>query len=259
MPDKSTKSSKPPGPVTAGLEAAPLAGYSIVSNLAGTAAHDLNNILTGVLGNIELMQRRARRQGNTEFNDYLEGAVSAATRGIDFAQSLLAIAGHQLLEPQSHITANATAQLRAELLTILPPSATLSLICPANLPDIACDLAKLSEHMRDLAALFCAQYGADKLTLSAAHQLITGALCGIMALPAGDYLALSLQHNGKGMDAEAACHAFEPYFTSKNPDGIVLAKLLGFARQSTGHAFIASPEAGQFKITLMLPAANLPA
>ncbi len=58
-----------------------------------TVAHDFNNLLTGILGNLELMQMRAKRRGITEFDDYLTGSRSAANRAVDLTQRLLAVSG----------------------------------------------------------------------------------------------------------------------------------------------------------------------
>ncbi len=234
---------------------ATLCTYNIASNLAGVIAHDFNNILTGVLGNIELMQRRAKRQGIVEFNDYLDGASSAASRGVEFTQSLLAIAGHQPLEPQRIPTPDFVAQIGARSQTILGDHATISTLCHPNLADMICDELKLAEALLQLITKSSQKDLADTLVLSASVTEIDLPQSTNYALPPGHYIALSLQYNGPGMSDETAAHAFEPYFTSKNNDGLVLAKILGFARQSGGHAYIAVHQKGNTQITMLLPSA----
>lgn len=232
-----------------------LENFTIASNLAGVIAHDFNNILTGILGNIELMQRRAKRQGIGDFNDYLQGANSAAARGVEFTQALLAIAGHQPLEPQRLATPDLIAQTASQIQSSLAPPATITAHCPPDLGDMICDPLKLTQALQELAT-HTSQAGADTLALSAAATLIEPPQTEQYGLQGGPYIAISLQHNGPGMSANAAAHAFEPYYTSQNADGLVLAKLLGLARQSGGHAYLAAHQPGDNHIIILLPASG---
>jgi signal transduction histidine kinase len=230
--------------------------FNIAGRMAGAAAHDFNNILTGILGNLELMQRRANRQGITEFNDYLTGARSAASRGVDYAQSLLAVAGFQPLEPK-HISAASFIENLPELISAgIAAQATIHATCAAP-PDLICDEAKLEDAVLELAKN-AAEAGARTITITAAPEHLNQQQAAHFGINPGAYLALAITDDGAGMNDETAARGFEPFFSTKNAPGLGLAKTLGFARQSGGHAHITAHQSGHTIITLLLPAAIKP-
>ena len=59
----------------------------------------------------------------------------------------------------------------------------------------------------------------------------------------GDYVRLSVSDNGAGMSDEAQQRAFEPFFTTRSDsggNGLGLAMVYGFVRQSGGHVTVYS-------------------
>jgi signal transduction histidine kinase len=228
--------------------------FNIAGRMAGAAAHDFNNILTGILGNLELMQRRASRGGITEFNDYITGARSAASRGVEYAQNLLAIAGHQPLEPVP-ISASGFIETIAGLITTsIAGKAALATSCPASAQAVFCDETKLAEALLELARNAVGA-GATSLVITAAPALLDDRQAGRHAVAPGAYIAFTMTDNGRGLSDDAAVRGFEPFYSSHNAPGLGLPKILGFARQSGGHAFIASRQPGNTAITLLLPTA----
>jgi len=228
--------------------------FNIAGRMAGAAAHDFNNILTGILGNLELMQRRASRQGITEFDDYLAGARSAASRGVEFAQSLLAVAGFQPLEPKLITAATFIENLQELISAGIAAQATIHAICAAAAPDLVCDEAKLEDAVLELAKN-AIEAGAANITITAAPEHLDIHRAARFGISPGAYLAIAIADDGAGMNDETADRCFEPFFSTKNAPGLGLAKTLGFARQSGGHATITAHQPGRTKITLFLPAA----
>src|SRR5262249_3768824 len=59
----------------------------------------------------------------------------------------------------------------------------------------------------------------------------------------GDHVAISLRDNGTGIVRELLPRVFDPFFTTKEVgagSGLGLSQVYGFARQSGGHATVAS-------------------
>ena len=69
-----------------------------MGQLTGGVAHDFNNLLTVILGNSSILPRRLA--GNTELHRIANGIATAAERGADLTQSLLAFARKQPLKPR---------------------------------------------------------------------------------------------------------------------------------------------------------------
>ena len=68
-----------------------------IGNLTGGVAHDFNNILTGVIGNLDLL--RDRIKDKPEECELLDEALDAGVRGAELANRLLAFARKQPLRP----------------------------------------------------------------------------------------------------------------------------------------------------------------
>ncbi|HAC67052.1 MAG TPA: hybrid sensor histidine kinase/response regulator, partial [Pseudomonas sp.] len=69
-----------------------------VGQLTGGIAHDFNNLLTGVIGSLELMQRRRRGGDASEDERYINAAVTSAQRAAALTQRLLAFSRRQTLD-----------------------------------------------------------------------------------------------------------------------------------------------------------------
>jgi signal transduction histidine kinase len=229
--------------------------FNIAGHFAGAIAHDFNNILTGVLGNLELMQRRANRLGITDFNDYLAGSRSAAERGVEFSQSLLAIAGHQSLEPGNIEISSWSMNIAALLRTNFAGTIEVESQTSALAANIFCDEAKLTETLLQLGKNAQQSERTRRVSIMANAVMLDDDQAGHYRLSPGRYIEITMQDDGAGMSDVTASRAFEPFFSTKGASGLGLAKTLGFARQSAGHAFIAAHQPGETKITLLLPQA----
>jgi PAS domain S-box-containing protein len=71
-----------------------------IGQLTGGLAHDFNNMLTGVLGALDLIQRRVANGQANELGRYVDAAASSANRAAALTHRLLAFARRQSLDPQ---------------------------------------------------------------------------------------------------------------------------------------------------------------
>ncbi len=219
---------------------APPPGTDRLEHFAANVAHDFNNLLTGMLGNLELMQMRAKRTGVTSFDTYLEGARNAGNRAAIFAQRLLAFSGRATQAPAllalDNLIPNITAPLRAErpaLATDLG-AGNAQILCDPALAELA-----LQELLRNALDATPAT-GAITLTTRVTDHTLT----------------LTIHNTGPGMTPEILARATEPFFTTR-PNGagkgLGLAIAERFARQANGTLHLASPPAQGTTATLRLP------
>src|SRR5262249_29156227 len=68
-----------------------------VGQLSGGIAHDFNNLLTVILGNAEALSSRLKAR--EDLRQLAETIVSAAERGAELTQRLLAFSRRQMLQP----------------------------------------------------------------------------------------------------------------------------------------------------------------
>jgi signal transduction histidine kinase len=228
-----------------------------MSRMAGSVAHDFNNILTGILGNLELLERRAAKLRIADFADYLRGARSAASRGVDLSTRLIAVSGHQLLEPRELATGAALDGMADLLQACLGAGIRLEIMHEPDLWPVFVDPPQFEESLLSLARNAReAMPGGGVVWLSGRNQILDAAAAGALELAAGDYVAVAMRDSGPGMSDEAAGRAFEPFFTTKSSGagtGLGLAIVMGFIRQSGGHAKIEVFRPGGTEVTLFLP------
>ena len=72
-----------------------------VGQLTGGLAHDFNNMLTGIIGNLELLQRRIAQGRISEIERYIVAAQNAAQRAATLTHRLLAFVRRQPLDTKS--------------------------------------------------------------------------------------------------------------------------------------------------------------
>jgi signal transduction histidine kinase/ActR/RegA family two-component response regulator len=224
-----------------------------VGRLTGGVAHDFNNILAAIVGNIELA---CARLGPTDARrPWLDAAMQSANRGAALVQQLLAFARRQNLRPQAvdlnrHI--NGSLEMLQHLLrsdvqleASLTPGAWLVRVDPSQLEAAILNLAI---NARD------AMPHGGTLRLETANVSLAGD-SGRLGLR-GDFVALTVADTGTGIPSDVLEKVFEPFFTTKAigaGSGLGLSMVQGFAQQSSGAVGIDSKVGRGTAVTLYLP------
>ncbi|MCX6358475.1 MAG: transporter substrate-binding domain-containing protein [Armatimonadetes bacterium] len=214
-----------------------------VGRLAGGVAHDFNNMLMAVLNYVELARDAVERDHPVrECLDEIEGV---SQRSANLTRQLLAFARRQTIAP-------AVLDLNAEIGRMLKMLRSLigedielvwkpgDGLWPVKADPSQIDqvLANVSVNARD------AMGGPGTLTVETANVTVDAATASKHgdALP-GDYVALTLTDTGRGMDADALQHIFEPFYTTKGVGegtGLGLATVFGIMQQNGGFVSVSS-------------------
>jgi signal transduction histidine kinase/ActR/RegA family two-component response regulator len=228
-----------------------------LGQLTGGLAHDFNNMLAIIIGNLSLLRRRLER-GDTSVGRYADQALMGADRAATLTHRLLAFARKQPLTTEA-IGCNRLIAAMSDLLRrSLGEAIRIEIATAPDLWTIQADAHQLENAILNLAVnARDAMPNGGRLTLETANvQLDEGYAAQNPGVPAGQYVMVALSDNGGGMTPEIAAKAFEPFYTTKpvgQGTGLGLSQVYGFVRQSGGHVAIYSePERGT-TVRLYLP------
>jgi two-component system, cell cycle sensor histidine kinase and response regulator CckA len=190
---------------------------SVVGELAGGIAHDLNNILTVLIGNTELLERRIDFQCKKKVNKYLEAISKANLRAKDIVLQILAFSKRQEIN-RTNIDLNdividmskMLARLIPENIKVINDLAPERLIINADISQIEQIIMNVVINARDAII----ENGLIHLTTKKEEinfDIITRN--GIMK--PGTYALLLIKDNGSGIPANIIDKIFDPFFTTK--------------------------------------------
>jgi len=210
-----------------------------VGQLTGGIAHDFNNLLTGIIGSLDLMQRRHKRNEPLELERYIGAAVTSAQRAAALTQRLVAS-----LEDLLHRTTGENITIETRLSGGLLPACM-------DVNQLETALINLVINARDAMP-----YG-GRITLStASFTMGKSPDSNKSGMAAGEYVLLSVVDTGTGMAPNVMARAFEPFFTTKpigQGTGLGLSMVYGYIKQSKGYIQIESePDIGT-RVHLYLP------
>ncbi|MFP4445866.1 MAG: PAS domain S-box protein, partial [Desulfosudaceae bacterium] len=205
-----------------------------IGRLAGGAAHDLNNLLTPILGYGEILLSDLapddfRRQA-------IEDIMLAGERARDLVRQLLAFSRKQTLE-FSEVNLNSLLTGFKNLLRrTIREDVAIHMNLAETLPLVKGDVGQLEQVVMNLAinAQDAMPDGGDLAIVTAPAEVTIDAENRQLELPAGRYVRMVISDTGCGMDEEVLEHLFEPFFTTKDVNqgtGLGLASVYGIVKQ----------------------------
>jgi two-component system cell cycle sensor histidine kinase/response regulator CckA len=230
--------------------------------LAGGVAHEVNNMMTGVIGFSEFLLRTLE-EGDPRRAD-VEEVIKAGTRAADVTRQLLAFTRQQFLQPQVLQVNAVVSDMEKMLRRSLGEDHVLELRLSPDAGHLRADRGQLEQvlinlilNARDAIA------GHGRVSIQTAPAVWDEAYAqrhGGVDLPLGSYVMLAVSDTGCGMDREIQARIFEPFFTTKaigQGTGLGLSTVYGIVKQSGGYVWVYSEpgEGSVFKI--YLPAAQL--
>jgi two-component system, cell cycle sensor histidine kinase and response regulator CckA len=228
-----------------------------VGRLAGGVAHEVNNMMTIILGFGDLLAA-----GNlpADRRREVEEIRKAAIRTARITQQLLAFSRQQVLQPADLQLDEVVGEMSAVLQHLLPANVRVETVLSPVSATIHADRSQLDQVLINLA--FNAR---DAMPMGGTLRLETGSrhfdeadgrrLIGI-PIPPGQYAVLSASDTGHGMDAETLGQVFEPFFTTKtvgSGTGLGLATVYGVVKQSGGFVWVDSTLGVGTTFTICLP------
>lgn len=226
-----------------------------VGQLAGGLAHDFNNILTIILGN--LLAAQQDNENDKQLLSRLDPAIKASRKGSDITNRLLAFSRRQYLLP-CRVDITILIDETIELLKgSLPSKITVNTDYSSQQLQAYVDANQLENCLINLVlnAKDAMPNGGD-INIVVNKRVVNDNLVFDEEVKLGDYLDISIIDNGHGFDEQAISKAFEPFFTTKSThqgSGLGLSMVFGFIKQSQGYIRIDNHQDGGAKISLLLP------
>jgi len=227
--------------------------------LAGGIAHDLNNLLTGVLGHAELAMRRLA--ADSAARPHLERTVDGAERAGELAHQLLAYAGRGEIQRTPLQLANVVRTMGDLIGVSIADNCVLEYDLDPTLPEIDADAAQIRQVVMNLITNGAEAIGAadGRLTITVRSRTLDPSGLGEFrfgeALSPGTYVALRVVDTGAGMDAETVARIFEPFFSTKaSGRGLGLSAVLGIVRSHGGAIRVASTRGNGTTFEVLFPA-----
>src|SRR4051812_23102352 len=208
-----------------------------IGRLSGGIAHNFNNILTAIIGNCELL--RPRVVGDPKALRHAEAIQWAAQRASMLTRELLAFACRQQMRPQL-IELNAVVRdLEPLLRGVISKDITFEFDLAHELGAVLTDPAQMEQVVMTLVLnARDAMPNGGQITVRTRSEDLAEARDGQPdTIPAGSYLALSVQDTGLGIDATVVPRIFEPFFTTKEGEkstGLGLSTVYGIVQQNKG-------------------------
>ena len=207
--------------------------------LAGGIAHDFNNILVGILGNASMLEEFVA--DGTDGRIILERVIQSSERAAQLVHQMLAYSGRgqfvvEPLDLSSHV-----GQIVTLVHASIPKNISIELRLQAGLPLILADAAQMQQLTMNLvinAAESMSPHG-GAVVVSTEARMVDGPIPGRNMtgenVAPGQYVVLTVEDQGAGMDAATLARIFDPFFTTKfTGRGLGLAAVLGIVRGQKG-------------------------
>ena len=205
-----------------------------LGRLTGGIAHDLNNLLTAVAANADLLAMRGKNPPS-DAREALDDLRDATRRASQLIQKLLAFGRRQTLALRSIDLSRVLPETVHMLERLLPENIELATRVAEPLPSVAADAGAVQQMLVNLATnARDAMPGGGKLGISLERAVLSPEFCASRGWGRpGEYVRLAVTDTGVGMSDEVKRHVFEPFFTTKPPGvgtGLGMAMVYGLTK-----------------------------
>jgi PAS domain S-box-containing protein len=231
-----------------------------LGQLTGGLAHDFNNILQGMLGALQLAQRRIAVDDTEKAQRLIEAGIGAGRRAAGLTHRLLAFARRQSLDPKPVDMNALVLSLEGALRHIGGETVNLQLALDAGLQAALCDPAQLESALLGLATNAREAMAAGGVLTIRTERVVFAdpEQAREHDLVPGSYASLTVSDTGSGMSEDVLERAFDPFFTTKptgQGTGLGLSMIYGFIKQSEGAVCLQSHAGQGATVRLYLPEA----
>lgn len=213
-----------------------------IGQMTGGINHDFSNLLTVIIGNLELLDTRME---NSDDRAMVTDALEAAELGADLTARLNAFARKSPTKTDPVDVNEACAAALSLIRRTFDPKFIISVQLGENLPAIMADNTQLQSALINISlnARDAMPNGGQLILRSNVIAIDDTYIAQELDVAEGMYVRVTLTDTGRGMGPDTQQRVFEPFFTTKpigQGTGLGLAMVYGFVRQSGGHVTVYS-------------------
>jgi two-component system cell cycle sensor histidine kinase/response regulator CckA len=220
-----------------------------LGRLAGGVAHDFSNLMTVIIGHVEL--DLISLPPEEQLREDLEEIHSTAQRAANLAQQLLSFSRRQLVEPRVMELNDIVFGTEKMLRRLIGEDVGLVISAAPDTGRVKVDRGQFEQVLVNLALnARGAMPDGGTLTIS------TGAVTIDVGRGRGRHSVLTVADTGTGITDEVKQHLFEPFFTTKavgRGTGLGLATCYGIVQQAEGQIFVESEPGKGTAFRIYLP------
>ena len=208
-----------------------------LGRMARGMAHDLNNVLSTILGHAEIAKMKTQSTGSTM--PHLDQIIFGTRRAAILIERMLTYSGKpfgvaRVIDPSGRIKS-----LFESVATLQPSTVSMQLEMAQDLPKIQIDETELDGAIQNLLqnGLNALQHQKGKITLKASFDQTTNLPQDYIGhdLQGVPCLRVEVEDTGRGMSTEEASRALEPFFsTQPNGKGLGLVNVLSMVKGASG-------------------------
>ena len=224
--------------------------------LAGGIAHDLNNFLTVILGNLSLVKRCTKEDPKaTRYLQYMEEAIkqtgNLTGQMLTFAKGgqplTKAVSICKLIEEDSAFALSGSERRYELLLT-------------EDLPSVEIDRAQMTQVITNILINADQAMPVGGTIEIRAEKLAVNGENSTMPLQPGNYVVLTITDKGVGISSHILPKIFDPYFSTKEQgSGLGLTICYSIVKKHGGHIAVQSVEGEGTSFTIYLPVSSVQA
>jgi PAS domain S-box-containing protein len=229
-----------------------------LGRVAGSVAHDFNNILGAILTCSELALE-AVGDGHPACAD-MRDIVDASRRGSMLTQQLLSFSRPQSASPRTLSINEAVESIGPMLTRLAGQRVKVRMTLDPSAPLVRLDATQLDQVLMNLVvnARDATPAGGEVHVRTSREELKQATIVATGKLEAGSYAVVEVRDHGTGMDEATMARLFEPFFTTKEPGkgtGLGLATVARIVQQAGGAVALESAlgEGATFRVYYPCP------
>jgi signal transduction histidine kinase len=214
-----------------------------LDQIGAGVAHEFNNTLAVILGNLELLDERLRDR--PALRELVDDALGAVRGGMELTSRLLSHARAAPLHTEPTDLGGTLPATWRLLERALGANVRVVLDIPPEVPAVLVDRSQLEASLINLA-------------INARDAMAGDGTLTVTAQLHGTFVDLALSDTGPGMPQDLLARAVEPFITTKSTGrglGLGLTMVAGFAERSGGALLLASQPGLGLTATIRLPVA----